>query len=259
MPQFGDQGAFTSSLEEALLEGKIDLAVHSVKDVPPNDIPGLILGAFLPRAYAADVLISRKGYTLETLPHGATIGTCSASRSAQLRHLRSDLQPIDIRGNIDNRIQQAYAPDSRYDAIVLAHAGLARLGRLDVVSEKLRLEDLVPAPGQAALGLQCRDESYWRELLQPVNHLPTEIAVTAERAFMAELCGDWDRPVAAFAVRHRVELRLMGRVTSPDGREQRDFTLVEGCARPDDARRLGIELAATAQQQGALAMMGIKA
>jgi hydroxymethylbilane synthase len=218
---------------------------------------GLTLGAFLPRAYAADVLISREGYTLDTLPHGAKIGTCSASRSAQLRHLRPDLQPIDIRGNIDHRIQQAYAPDSPYNAIVLAHAGLARLGRLEVVSDTLRIEDLVPAPGQAALGIQCRDEALWRDLLQPVNHLPTEIAVTAERAFMAELGGGWDRPVAAFAVRQRVELRMLGRVTSPDGRDQRDFTVMAGCARVDDARRIGIELAAMAQEQGALAMMGI--
>jgi hydroxymethylbilane synthase len=216
----GGQGVFTSSLEAALAAGEIDIAVHSLKDMPTKITSGTIIGAVLERENAADVLISRDGYLLESLPEKAVIGTSSRRRAAQLWRKRPDLYQRDIRGNIDTRINKALAEDGEYAAIVLAAAGLARLGRLEVAAEFLPLDTMLPAPGQAALAIQCRDETVWRELLAQIDHYPTRLAVTAERAFLHGLGGGCALPIAAYGEYTDGRLSLRGRVLSPDGQQQ---------------------------------------
>lgn len=220
LPQMAGEGVFTNTLEIALRAEQIDVAVHSLKDLPVNPAQGVVIGAVPERANPADALVSRSGYGLANLPSGATVGTCSRRRAAQLRHLRPDIQTLDIRGNVDTRIAKAHAADGSFDAIVLACAGLERLGRTEAISEVLPLDIMLPAPGQAALGVQCRDEKQWKKLLRPINHLATEVAVTAERAFLSALGGGCSLPVAAYAHIQEDNLTLVGRVIAPDGSSQ---------------------------------------
>jgi len=252
LPLLGGKGVFTAELEAALHSGAIDLAVHSLKDLP-TDLPvGLALGAVPIRAEAADVLVSRAGYTLATLPQGATVGTSSRRRAAQLLHRRPDLRILDVRGNVDTRIHKALAADGPYDALLLAQAGLARLGRADVITQVLPLEVMLPAPGQGALGIQCRAKASTLALLAPLNHAPTRQAVTAERAFLVGLGGGCAVPIAAYATVEADWLSLRGRVTALDGDRQIDFA-IDGPA--DDAAELGAWLAELALTQGAAAML----
>jgi hydroxymethylbilane synthase len=257
LPDIGVTGAFTSNLEIALRDGAVDLAVHSVKDLPVGSSPGAVIGAMPERGNPADVLISRDGYTLATLPHGARVGTCSRRRAAQLRRLRPDLEPVDIRGNVDTRINKAFAPDSPYDAIVLAYAGLERLGRLDVVSEVIPLHILLPAPGQAALGVQCRDEAVWLDLLRPLVHAETETAIAAERGFLAGLGGGCSLPVAAHAVIENHSVELHGRVSAPDGSAHLDLRRIYSIERvsAESGWKIGTDLARLFVEQGAGALM----
>src|SRR5690242_17393930 len=210
LPAIGGKGVFTAELEEALLRGEIDLAVHSLKDLPTTQTPGLTIGAILERADPRDALISREGHTLATLPQGATVGTSSSRRRAQLLHIRPDLHIRDLRGNVDTRIAKALDPDGPYDAIVLALAGVQRLGRAEVVGEMISLETLLPAPGQGALAVQCRDDEESRALLASLNQAPTALHVTAERAFLAGLGGGCAVPVAAYAWTEGERLHLHG-------------------------------------------------
>jgi hydroxymethylbilane synthase len=250
LPQIGGKGVFTAELEAALHSGIIDLAVHSLKDLPTDERAGLIIGAIPERANPHDALVSRGGHTLETLPARASVGTSSRRRAAQLLVARPDLRLLDIRGNVDTRLRKAMAADGPYDAIVLALAGLDRLGRGDEISQQLPLEAMLPAPGQGALAVQCRDDAASHELLVPLTHRGTTLAVTAERAFLAALGGGCAVPVAAYAeVRHR-RLTLQGRVTAPDGSRQIDVSL-EGAASLKGAVALGRQLAALALAQHA--------
>jgi hydroxymethylbilane synthase len=251
LPLLGGKGIFTAELEAALRGGAIDLAVHSLKDLPTELPTGLVLGAVPQRAEAADVLVSRDGYTLETLPRGAVVGTSSLRRAAQLLYHRPDLRLLDVRGNVDTRLRKALTTDGPYDALLLAQAGLARLGRSDVITQVLPLDVMLPAPGQGALGIQCRDEASTLALLEPLNHTPTRQAVTAERAFLMELGGGCTVPVAAYATVTAGWLSLRGRVTAPDGSRQIDVAL-DGPT--DDAAALGGRLARLALAQGATAM-----
>lgn len=252
LPMIGGKGLFTAELEAALHSGQIDMAVHSLKDLPTENAPGLTIGAVLERASAADVLVSRGRHTLETLPPGSTIGTGGTRRAAQLRRQRPDLTLQDIRGNIDTRIQKALDPEGPYDAIVLAQAGLARLGMEGHISQVLPSELMLPAPGQGALAVQCCDEAETLGLLMPINHHETALAAAAERAFLAGLGGGCSVPVAAYA--HRPagqEFLLRGRVCTPDGSAQVE---VETRFTADDlnqAVRAGAELARRAVAQGA--------
>jgi hydroxymethylbilane synthase len=258
LPQLGSKGVFTSSLETALCDGKIDLAVHSLKDMPTHLPAGLTIGATPRRTNPADVLVSRKGYTLKTLPVGSKIGTCSNRRTAQLLYQRPDLRILDIRGNVDTRIQKAFAPDSPYDAIVLAYAGLRRLDRLDVISEKLSPDVMLPAPGQGALAVQCRDEEIWRLLLKPINNPETEAAITAERAFLYALGGGCSQPIAALGIIRGHTLRLAGRVSALDGSAQIDaahsYTLSDFDVAA--AWRAGDDLAHRIKERGAEKLLG---
>lgn len=253
LPLIGGKGVFTAELEAALRDGRIDAAVHSLKDLPTDAPEGLIIGAIPARGSAADALISREGYTLATLPAGARVGTSSPRRKAQLLHRRPDLQVIDIRGNVDTRLRKALAVDGDYDALVLAQAGLERLGRLEAVSEVLAFADMLPAPGQGALAAQCRADAASRARLTVIDDAATRAAVTAERAFLAGLGGGCSVPVAAYGAWERDQLWLRGRVTAPDGSRQID---VETRAPiPVDPLIVGIELAARALNAGARALI----
>lgn len=250
LPQIGGKGVFTAELETALRTGAIDLAVHSLKDLPTDDSAGLVIGAIPTRATPYDALISRGNHTLDSLPAHAAVGTSSRRRAAQLLVRRPDLQLLDIRGNVDTRIRKALAADGPYDAIVLALAGLERLGRADEVSQRLPLDDMLPAPGQGALAVQCRDEAASRALLAPIAHRATTLAVTAERGFLAALGGGCAVPVAAYATIKNRRLTLRGRVTAPDGSRQVDVAL-EGVASLKGAATLGQQLADLALAQHA--------
>lgn len=254
LPLIGGKGVFTAELEAALHNGEIDFAVHSLKDLPTESPIGLTVGAVPSRAPVGDALISRQGYTLATLPQGATVGTSSRRRAAQIRHRRPDLRMIDIRGNVDTRLRKAHDPAGEYDAIVLAHAGLDRLGLTAHITEILALNVMLPAPGQGALGIQCRDDDESRTRLAPLNHAPTQWAVTAERAFLAALGGGCSLPVAAYAAIEGDLLMVLGRVTAPDGQTQIDVE-TRGPANLESALSLGAALAEIAFARGAAGLL----
>ncbi|MGO0576548.1 hydroxymethylbilane synthase [Ornithinimicrobium panacihumi] len=199
LSQIGGTGVFASALRDALTAGEIDFAVHSLKDLPTTPEPGLVVAAVPVREDPRDVLVARDGLTLDTLPEGATVGTGSARRAAQLRQRRPDLQIRDIRGNVGTRID--LVRDGELDAIVLAAAGLSRLGRLDEATELLDLSVMLPAPGQGALAVECREADHdLRTLLAgALEHAPTRAAVDAERAVLARLEAGCTAPVAAYA------------------------------------------------------------
>ena len=197
LTQMGGAGVFTTELENALRAGEIDLAVHSLKDLPIEPAPGLALGAIGERADARDVLVARNDWTLNTLPQGARVGTCSLRRSAQMLRVRPDLTIVPLRGNVDTRIRKVHA--AQYDAIVLAAAGILRLGREADITEYLPFEVMLPAPGQGALAMQCRADDAWvLSLLAPLDHAPTRQAVEAEREFLEGIGGGCSAPVAAY-------------------------------------------------------------
>lgn len=236
----GGQGIFVKEIEEALVSGQIDLAVHSLKDLPGELAPGLMLAAVPKRADARDALISRRGLDLMDLPPGATIGTGSARRAAQLHAWRSDCTILDLRGNVDTRLRKALDPAGPYDAIVLALAGLRRLRRAGVVTEILPYSVMLPAPGQGALGLEIRaDDARLRELLAPLDDPATHAAVTAERAFLAALGGGCQAPIAAFGRVRAHQLHLTGMLGQPDGTLRR--ATIKGAI--TDAPQLGRSLA----------------
>lgn len=255
LPLVGGKGVFTAELEAALYDKRIDCAVHSLKDLPTAQPEGLVLGAIVTRANPADVLVSREGYTVATLPVGARIGTSSYRRGAQLLHLRPDLQLLDIRGNVDTRLRKAFAPDSDYDAIVLAYAGLERLGRIDVVSEVLAFDTMLPAPGQGAIAVQTRDEVPLLQTLASIHDMNTALCVTAERAFLAGLGGGCSVPVGAYAQLESNQLVLRGRVSSLDGAQQIDITMTANVEGIQAAYHTGWALARSAMEKGARALM----
>lgn len=248
LPLIGGKGLFTAELEAALRRGEIDLAVHSLKDLPTELPPDVVIGAIPTRADVHDVVVSRSGQPLAKLPPGAVVGTSSRRRAAQLRRAYPHVHTADIRGNVDTRIRKALDPDGPYDAIVLAGAGVERLGRGDVVTETLPLDLMLPAPGQGALAVQCRDESWLLHLLRPLDDAATRAAVTAERAFLGGLGGGCAVPVAAHAAIIQERLHLRGRVASLAGDDVVD---VMGDGDPQEAAALGAALAAQALTQGA--------
>lgn len=249
LPLIGGKGVFTAELEAALHRREIDFAVHSLKDLPTENPDGLTIGAIPVRANPGDALISRGGHTLATLPQGAAVGTSSRRRAAQLLHSRPDLKIIDIRGNVDTRVRKALDPAGPYDAIVLACAGLERLGQSQVITERLAPDVILPAPGQGALAVQCRDEPESLRWLMPLNDAPTQLAVVAERAFLAALGGGCSLPVGAYGEIEDSKLKLRGRVTALDGSQQIDVVLT-GTLDTESARQLGAELARMALEKG---------
>ncbi|HEX4561164.1 MAG TPA: hydroxymethylbilane synthase [Gemmatimonadales bacterium] len=222
LPALGGKGAFTEELEGALREGRIDFAVHSLKDLPVDDAPGITVAAILSRDDARDVVIARNGTSLAGLPAGAVVGTSSNRRLAQIASVRPDLVIRPLRGNVDSRVKKAL--DGEYDAIVIAAAGVARLGLTEHVTEYLSFERMLPAPGQGALAVQCRaDDDAVRALLMVLDDPAARIPTTAERAFLSALGGGCAAPIAAlgesFEGEGRRRLRLSGLVASLDGRQ----------------------------------------
>lgn len=220
LPDIGGKGLFTQELESALLAGDIDLAVHSLKDLPVELPEGLCLGAVPERAPAADAFISASGALLADLPAGSVVGTSSPRRAAQLLHARPDLSIAPIRGNLDTRLRKL--SDGNYDAIVLAMAGLVRLGMADRVTQALPWEVMLPAPGQGALGLESRaDDARVAELLEPIHHVATARCVAAERGVLEALGGGCSLPFGAFAEEADGGLRLRAILFDPDARSPR--------------------------------------
>jgi hydroxymethylbilane synthase len=253
LPAIGGKGLFTAELEAALLEGRIDLAVHSLKDLPTDDPKGLTVGAIPRRAAFADVLVSRSGMGLAGLPEGGCVGTSSVRRGAQILRARPDLRLADIRGNVDTRLRKALDPKGPYDAIVLAEAGLARLGLEARITERFERQVMLPAPGQGALGVQCRDAPEVKAWLAPLEDRVTRACVTAERAFLGTLGGGCSVPVAALA--QAVDgggLCLATRVLATDGTR-----MIETAGEADmaEAVELGTWLAAEARAAGADALL----
>lgn len=234
----GTKGVFIKELEDALLAGTIDLAVHSMKDVPTEIPSGLAFPAITKREDPRDCLVSHFGSRLGDLPAGARVGTSSLRRQAQLRHYRSDLQLLDLRGNVDTRLKKVAAGE--FDAIVLALAGVKRLGASDKVTEILPTEMMLPAVGQGALGIETRsDDSETANLVALLDDAETRACVTAERALMSELEGGCQVPLGALARREAGGLFLEACVFSPDGK---DFVRRELRGSSDDAAALGKRL-----------------
>lgn len=230
LSQLGGTGVFTSALRDALLNDEIDVAVHSLKDLPTAEHPGVMLSAVPKRADARDVLCARDGLTLENLGEGARVGTGSPRRIAQVKALRPDLRVVDIRGNIDTRLGRVFDTNDeerRLDAIVLAAAGLGRLGRADAATQHLELSDWPTAPGQGALALETRREKdatpEGRALvkgLTAVNHVTTRGVVAAERAVLAGLEAGCAAPLGTTALVEDGLLFLTATVYKPDGTER---------------------------------------
>lgn len=216
LPTIGGKGLFTAELEDALRNGEIDLAVHSLKDLPVANAPGTVLGAISDRADVRDTLVSRGGWTLAELPHGARVGTSSIRRQAQLLAVRPDLCVESIRGNVPTRVRKVM--DGQYDATLLAAAGLTRLGMDAVITEWLPVETMLPAPGQGALAIQCRaDDQRTLDYLQPLHDSGAAAAVTAERHFLFALGGGCSAPIAAYAVLQAGIVDMTARVGAQDG------------------------------------------
>jgi hydroxymethylbilane synthase len=215
----GGTGVFAGALREALLDGRCDAVVHSLKDLPTAPHPGLVLGAIPKREDARDVLCARDGLTLDTLPAGARVGTGSPRRKAQLRSRRPDLEIVDIRGNVDTRVGRITAEgDAALDAVVLAAAGLSRLGRLDTVTEYLGIDGWPTAPGQGAVAVEVRAGE--EKSVASLDHKPTRTTAEAEREVLALLEAGCAAPIGAHAMIEDGLLFLSARVYSLDGTER---------------------------------------
>jgi hydroxymethylbilane synthase len=224
LSEIGGKGLFIKEIEEALLDGRADFAVHSSKDVPPELAPSLSVACFPERVDARDVIVTRSGADFDALPEGATIGTSSLRRRIQLSALRPDLQFSILRGNVDTRIRKCRAGE--VEAIVLARAGMLRLGIENEVSEVLSVERSLPAVGQGALAVEQRaDDADVAALLAPASHPETKIAVLAERGVMRAVEGNCQTPVAAYAQREGSQIYLRALLADPDGSNLRKNAL----------------------------------
>lgn len=245
LPQIGGKGLFTAELEQALLANEIDLAVHSLKDLPVEQPDGLVLGAIIGREDVRDALVAKNDVQLGSLPIGAVVGTSSLRRQAQLLESRPDLRVKSIRGNVETRINKVLNGD--YDATLLAVAGLNRLNLQEQISQILPLSFMLPAPGQGALAVQCRqDDSDTRKLLDAIHQPEVEACVTAERTFLHALGGGCATPVGAIAVQEKGELFMLASVGAIDGSK-----MIRVKERGIDPVLLGEMLADQAMTQGA--------
>ncbi len=245
LAQIGGTGVFVSALRESLLAGDIDLAVHSLKDLPVGPVPGLALAAVPSRDDPRDALIGRDGAKFADLPPGARIGTGSPRRAAQLRLLRPDVRPVPVRGNAGTRLGKVTSGE--LDAVLLACAGLARIGRMDAVTQLFEPEEMLPAPGQGALAVECRAGTPLAGLLSAVDDPVSRAAVTAERAVLAALQAGCSAPVGAYAAGTE-SLHLTAVIAAVDGE-----SAVRGSASAPaaEAARLGGDVAAELLRQGA--------
>jgi hydroxymethylbilane synthase len=238
----GGKGVFTKELEDALLSGRIDLAVHSLKDLPTNLPDPLTIAAICEREDARDALVLREGQTLvavSELPRGSVVGTSSQRRLAQLKHLRGDVVIKELRGNVDTRLRKL--DEGQYDALLLAAAGLRRLGLESRISALIATDEMLPAVGQGALAVETRANDHSSiAFVSSLNHEPTQLACASERAFLRALGGGCQLPIAGYAVASSSELMLQGLVADPGGNE-----LVRGkvTGSIEEAEELGSRLA----------------
>jgi len=247
LAKVGGKGLFVKELEQGLLSGDADIAVHSMKDVPVSLPPGLHLPVICPREDPRDAFVSNTIANFAALPQGARVGTSSLRRQCQLRALRPDLQILDLRGNVNSRLQKLDKGD--YDAIILAAAGLIRLGFQDRIREALAPEVSLPAIGQGAVGIECRvDDPRVNALIAPLHDTATATRVLAERAMNERLQGGCQVPIAGFAIQEHGVLLLRGLVGEPDGSQ-----IVRGeiAGPPENAQELGEVLAADLLSRGA--------
>jgi len=242
-----DRGMFVKDIEAALLSGEIDFAVHSAKDLPAGLPLGLIIAAFTERQDARDVIVNRWGASFEDLPSGATLGTSSPRRVAQLKARRPDLEFLPVRGNVGTRMEKSGTDG--YDGVVLAAAGIIRLGRASEISGYLSPEICIPDVGQGALAIETRsgDEALMI-LLKAIEHTPSSQAVRAERAFLQAMGGGCTVPVAAFAIIDGDSLKISAMASSPDGT---DMIQTEGTFETSNPERAGEVLAAQLMERGA--------
>jgi hydroxymethylbilane synthase len=249
----GGKGIFVKELELALLDGRIDFAVHSLKDVPSSLPDGLTIAAVPPRGDPRDALVSAGGQTLSKLPAGARVGTGSRRRRAELLRLRPDLQPVEIRGNVDTRIRRVR--EGAIDAVVLAAAGLERLGRLGEAAQVFSVDELLPAIGQAALGVEVRaTDAETRQLLAAIDDPVSHACCRAERAFLRTLGGGCLTPAAAYCSLEGETLALRGLVAGDDGTLVRDTTTGPVA----DPEALGERLAGVLASLGALDLIEVR-
>jgi hydroxymethylbilane synthase len=243
LASLGGTGVFVTALRRALLDGDVDLAVHSLKDLPTTAEPGVVIAAIPRREDPRDVLVARDGLSLADLPPGARVGTGSPRRAALLRAVRPDLEVVDVRGNVDTRLR--FVGDGELDAVVLALAGLARLGRGDEATDVLGPPVMLPAPGQGALAVECRaDDAALAGLLMTLDDAPTRLAVTAERRLLRTLEAGCAAPLGAIGLLDEAsgELSLQAVVASTDGR--RVLRARATTQAPDLGAAEGLDLAA---------------
>ena len=253
LAKVGGKGLFVKELETALLERRADIAVHSMKDVPMEFPEGLGLGVICEREDPSDAFVSNHHSSVEALPAGSVVGTSSLRRECQLRARRPDLQVRFLRGNVNTRLRKL--DEGEYDAIILASAGLIRLGFAERIASKLAVEDSLPAGGQGAVGIELRrEDARVLELLQVLHHEPTAQRVTAERAMNQRLQGGCQVPIACYAehLAGGERLRLRGLVGKPDGSL---LLRAEGEAPVADAGKLGIQVAEALLTQGAAGIL----
>ncbi len=247
LAKIGGKGLFVKELEVAMLDGRADIAVHSMKDVPVELPDGLHLSTILEREDPRDAFVSNTYKTFDELPKGARVGTSSLRRQCQLVQSRPDLQILPLRGNVNTRLRKL--DEGEYDAIILAAAGLKRLGFHDRITAEISAEISLPAIGQGAVGIECRiDDTRINELLTPLHHIETAYCVRAERAMNNRLEGGCQVPIAGFAMLENNELWLRGLVGKVDGSE---IIRGESKGTADEAERMGYGLADLLLEQGA--------
>lgn len=247
LAKIGDKGLFTKELEVAMLDREIDFAVHSMKDLPTMLPEGLMLGTICEREEPNDALISKNDYTLETLPQNARVGTSSLRRRAQLRHFRPDLQIEDLRGNLNTRM--AKLEKQNLDAIILAAAGVERLGWSERITYRIPYNLSLPAVGQGSIGIEIREnDPEILEIVKTLEHYPSAIAITAERAFLRTLEGGCQIPIGALGKLKDDQLILEGVVASVDGTKLLRNSI---SGKPENAEQLGIDLAKILLDMGA--------
>ncbi|HER27039.1 MAG TPA: hydroxymethylbilane synthase [Rhodospirillales bacterium] len=238
LSEVGGKGLFTKEIDDAMLDGGIDLAVHSMKDVPTWLPDGIVLPCMLDRQDPRDVFISNKATSLADLPAGSLVGTASLRRQALILNRRPDLRVETIRGNVQTRLKKL--ADGLFDATLLALAGLTRLGRTDVVTSVIETSDMLPAVGQGAIGITCRgDDDRALELLDAINHAPTVLRVSAERALLEVLDGSCRTPIGALAEIDGDKFSLRGLIVKPDGSELIETDRQGPVGTPEDAVNMG--------------------
>ncbi len=236
LSEIGGKGLFTKEIEEALYDGSIDIAVHSMKDMPTVLPAGMEIGALLPREDARDAFLSPKHKDIASLPHGAVVGSSSLRRAAQIKRLRPDIDVVTFRGNVQTRLKKLES--GIVDATLLAYAGLKRLGLEDVVTNLIATDDMLPAVAQGAIGIEIKsDDVKARDAIASLNDEKTEICIAAERAFLTVLDGSCQTPIAGYAILDTVGcIDFRGMILKPDGSESH-FTRREGAGK--DAAEIG--------------------